>query len=191
MRILPRRVSESAARAELGRQPPGARARRRLRGARLAFGREHRLPARKDRSRRAGSGWKPLAAAGGDGGAAGRGVPGGPELAQAAPGKVCIAADSQVRERVLLVAVGDHLERSQMVLIELANAGAHTGVDISYEQKAAEDLLESNRLYRQTAAAREMRPRPRCWRTWNECCWRSRIIRPRYRPAKFATFCSK
>ncbi len=64
-----------------------------------------------------------------------------------APGPVADA--SQVRERVLLVAVSDHLERSQMVLIELANA---RGLDISYEQRAAEDLLESNRLYRQTAA---------------------------------------
>jgi hypothetical protein len=63
-------------------------------------------------------------------------------------------ADSGVRERVLLVAVGDHLERSQMVLVELANAGAPAAgrLDISYEQEAAEDLLESNRLYRQTAA---------------------------------------
>lgn len=64
-------------------------------------------------------------------------------------------ADAQVRERVLLVAVGDHLERSQMVLVELSNAGApeHGSLDISYEQRAAEDLLESNRLYRQTAAS--------------------------------------
>jgi len=63
-------------------------------------------------------------------------------------------ADSGVRERVLLVAVGDHLERSQMVLVELANAGAPVAgrLDISYEQQTAEDLLESNRLYRQTAA---------------------------------------
>ncbi len=62
--------------------------------------------------------------------------------------------DGGVRERVLLVAVGDHLERSQMVLVELANASAPAAgrLDISYEQKAAEDLLESNRLYRQTAA---------------------------------------
>jgi hypothetical protein len=60
----------------------------------------------------------------------------------------------RVRERVLLVAVGDHLERSQMVLVELANAGAPAkgNLDISYEQQTAEDLLESNRLYRQTAA---------------------------------------
>jgi len=59
-----------------------------------------------------------------------------------------------VRERVLLVAVGDHLERSQMVLVELANAGAPAAgrLDISNEQRTAEDLLESNRLYRQTAA---------------------------------------
>jgi hypothetical protein len=68
---------------------------------------------------------------------------------------VQVAADPQVRERVLLVAVGDHLERSQMVLIELANAGApkNGSVDISYEQRAAEDLIESNRLYRTTAAS--------------------------------------
>ena len=61
--------------------------------------------------------------------------------------------DKPGRERVLLVAVGDHLERSQMVLVELANADApkNGSLDISYEQHAAEDLLESNRLFRQTA----------------------------------------
>jgi hypothetical protein len=65
-----------------------------------------------------------------------------------------VAFDPNVRERVLLVAVGDHLERSQMVLVELANAGTPAAgrLDISYEQQTAEDLLESNRLYRQTAA---------------------------------------
>ena len=59
-----------------------------------------------------------------------------------------------VRERVLLVAVGDHLERSQMVLVELANAGepASGRLNISNEQMAAKDLLESNRLFRQTAS---------------------------------------
>jgi hypothetical protein len=63
------------------------------------------------------------------------------------------AVDPNVRERVLLVAVGDHLERSQMILVELANAAPAAGrLDISNEQKTAEDLLESNRLYRQTAA---------------------------------------
>ena len=57
-----------------------------------------------------------------------------------------------IRERVLLVAVGDHLERSRMVLVELANADP-AQLDISFEQRSAEDLLEANRLYRQTAAS--------------------------------------
>jgi hypothetical protein len=64
-------------------------------------------------------------------------------------------AKDNVRERVLLVAVGDHLERSQMMLVELSHADApeQGSLDISYQQRAAEDLIESNRLYRQTAAS--------------------------------------
>jgi hypothetical protein len=62
-----------------------------------------------------------------------------------------VSTDSSVRERVLLVAVGDHLERSQMVLVELANAQTHGELDISTERQYADDLLASNRLYRQTA----------------------------------------
>lgn len=73
------------------------------------------------------------------------GTPGGVEPAA--------ANASNVRERILLVAVGDHLERSQMVLIELSNARGRGPVDISAEQQRAEDLLDSNRLYRQTAAS--------------------------------------
>lgn len=60
----------------------------------------------------------------------------------------------RVRERVLLVAVGDHLGRSEMVLVELANTEPEKGqqlINISAEQKRAEDLVEANRLYRQTA----------------------------------------
>jgi hypothetical protein len=58
----------------------------------------------------------------------------------------------QTRDRILLVAVGDHLEKSQMVLMELVNAAPENGhVDIASEQQRAEDLLNSNRLYRMTA----------------------------------------
>lgn len=61
-------------------------------------------------------------------------------------------AKQEVRERVLLVAVGNHLERSQMMLVELANSEPGQGkLDITWEQSTAEDLLESNRIYRQTA----------------------------------------
>ncbi len=58
----------------------------------------------------------------------------------------------QVRERILLVAVGDHLERSERILIEIVNADGQEPVDISTERAWAEELVAANRLYRQTAA---------------------------------------
>ena len=58
-----------------------------------------------------------------------------------------------VRERILLVAIGDHLDRSRMVLIELSNAAAAgKAADISSEQLRAQNLVANSRLYRQTAA---------------------------------------
>lgn len=71
------------------------------------------------------------------------------ERAAAAPRS--IADQAMVRERVLLIAVGDHLERSQMVLVELAHAETRGDLDISAERQLADDLVASNRLYRQTA----------------------------------------
>jgi polyhydroxyalkanoate synthesis regulator phasin len=63
-------------------------------------------------------------------------------------------SNQQIRERILMVAVGDHLERSQMVLAELSNAPEGKGkLDISDERQMAADLLDDNRLYRQTAAS--------------------------------------
>ena len=59
--------------------------------------------------------------------------------------------DPQAGERILLVAVGDYLERSQMVLVELANANPKAPLDISSEQERAADLVSESRLYRQTA----------------------------------------
>ncbi len=60
-----------------------------------------------------------------------------------------------MREKVLLLAVGEHLGRSEMMLTELSNTEGKKGgaqlIDISAEQKRAEDLLTENRLYRQTA----------------------------------------
>jgi len=69
------------------------------------------------------------------------------------PGAVAVASqnDPQTGERVLLVAVGDYLERSQMVLIELSNASPRHPMDISSEQERAADLVSESRLYRQTA----------------------------------------
>jgi hypothetical protein len=73
-----------------------------------------------------------------------------PQQAAAAAGEAS-ADQATVRERVLLIAVGDHLERSQMVLVELAHAETRGELDISAERQLADDLVASNRLYRQTA----------------------------------------
>jgi len=61
------------------------------------------------------------------------------------------AKAGQVRERILLVAVGDHLERSQTVLLELVNAQPGQSLDVASERERAGDLVAENRLYRQTA----------------------------------------
>ena len=59
---------------------------------------------------------------------------------------------AQVRERILLVDLGDHLDRSQMVLVEILAADAEQSLDVSSERARAEQLVAANRLYRQTAA---------------------------------------
>jgi hypothetical protein len=69
------------------------------------------------------------------------------------------ANPTQIRQGVLLVAVSDHLDHAQMVLMELVNTNADQGkagtspsaIDISNEQQRAQELLASNRLYQQTA----------------------------------------
>jgi hypothetical protein len=58
---------------------------------------------------------------------------------------------SAVRERVLLVAVGEHLERAQLMLVEIANAPHDRPLDVSAQRAFADELVSSNRLYRQTA----------------------------------------
>ena len=63
-----------------------------------------------------------------------------------------IATAGQVRERILLVAVGDHLERSKTVLLEVVNARPGEPLDVASERERAGDLVAENRLYRQTAA---------------------------------------
>ena len=54
------------------------------------------------------------------------------------------------RDRVLQLAVGDHLQRSQLVLLELVNSSPESP-NSPREQERAEELVSTNRLYRQTA----------------------------------------
>jgi anti-sigma factor RsiW len=63
-----------------------------------------------------------------------------------------VAGSEQVRDGILLVSVGEHLERSHMVLTELANSSGNQ-VNITPERELAGSLVEANRLYRQTATA--------------------------------------
>ena len=56
-------------------------------------------------------------------------------------------------ERVRLAAVGDHLEQSERVLLDLLNAQVlgQRPVDVTSEQAWAADLIASNRLYREAS----------------------------------------
>ena len=62
-------------------------------------------------------------------------------------------ADAEAhRQQVLLTAVSDHIEQSEQVLVELANAEASSGaLDVSLERNTADDLVSAGRLYRETA----------------------------------------
>jgi len=59
-----------------------------------------------------------------------------------------------IRDRVVLAALGEHLDRTERALVELVNTDVDGRVDISAEQAWARDLLEANRLYRQAAQGR-------------------------------------
>jgi len=64
---------------------------------------------------------------------------------------VAKTAQPSGKDRVLMVAVGDHLDRTEMILVELANTRAEGKIDISAEREFAQTLVNENRLYRQTA----------------------------------------
>lgn len=59
------------------------------------------------------------------------------------------APNVDVRERILVSSVADHLDRSERVLTDILNSPALS--DISAEQAWATDLLDASRLYRQDA----------------------------------------
>jgi hypothetical protein len=61
-------------------------------------------------------------------------------------------ARDTLRERILLSALGDHFDRTEAVLVELASSTPAEPVDISGEQRRAHDLLAATRIYRRAAA---------------------------------------
>jgi hypothetical protein len=69
-------------------------------------------------------------------------------------GRSAAAAIAQhpARDRLLLIVVSDHLDSSERMLMEVANANPKRSFDVSGERKRAEELVASNRIYRQSAA---------------------------------------
>jgi hypothetical protein len=60
---------------------------------------------------------------------------------------------ASMRNRVLVAAVGDHLQRAELMLTEFNNTDGHRGIiDLTDQQAWAEDLVNENRLYRRSAA---------------------------------------
>jgi hypothetical protein len=76
---------------------------------------------------------------------AGRLAPRAPETSDTAR-----AAPGGVRERILLLDLSEHLDRSQRVLVELVSADG-SGASSPGERERAEQLVAANRLYRATA----------------------------------------
>ena len=72
------------------------------------------------------------------------------EVLPVAPDATSVA-DGDVAGRILVVAVVDHLDRSQMVLLEVLNREVENAADMATEQSLARELVSANRLYRQTA----------------------------------------
>jgi hypothetical protein len=73
-----------------------------------------------------------------------------PAPAPAASSTEAAADANELRQRVLIASVADHLDRSERVLTDIMNASEQS--DISAEQGWAADLLTTSRLYRQDAA---------------------------------------
>jgi len=66
-----------------------------------------------------------------------------------APTVASSGSTAEGRQRILLTSVADHLDRSERILSDIMNASASG--DISAEQRWADDLLSTSRLYRQDA----------------------------------------
>jgi anti-sigma factor RsiW len=70
----------------------------------------------------------------------------------APPDEVDLTRAGQIRERILLVALSEHLEQSQVLLLEVVNRGEGSASPLApLERERAGELLQASRLYRQTA----------------------------------------
>ena len=68
---------------------------------------------------------------------------------QAAASSRVVQAGAEATDRIRLAAIGDHLERSERLLLDVVNAEGQ--MDMTVQQTWAADLIESNRIYRYAA----------------------------------------
>jgi hypothetical protein len=66
--------------------------------------------------------------------------------------KTNVASTPQATQRVVLVVMTDHLDRTERLLVALEHAGSKDTIDNAELQSEARELLASNRLYRVTAS---------------------------------------
>ena len=66
--------------------------------------------------------------------------------------KADLAQNPQATQRVVLVVLGDHLDRTERLLVGLEHADSPDVVESAQLQSEARELLASNRLYRVTAS---------------------------------------
>jgi hypothetical protein len=64
---------------------------------------------------------------------------------------VAVAGDPQARQRVVVLVLGDHLDRSERLLVELNHADEMGAAAALPMQEEARELLAANRLVRQSA----------------------------------------
>ena len=66
-------------------------------------------------------------------------------------GRSEVALTAEQRERILLLAVSEHLERSERMLRELVNTRPAATLDLGQKPRMADQLAADNRIYRATA----------------------------------------
>jgi len=59
--------------------------------------------------------------------------------------------NGQLPQKVLAVALGDYLDRSEMLLVEVAHADRPEDLNLNTQRRYVSELVATNRLYRQTA----------------------------------------
>lgn len=75
----------------------------------------------------------------------------GREWQRRQPQSVAVKADPKAPERVVVLVLGDHLDRSERLLVELNHADGRDAAESLPMQSEARELLAANRLVRQSA----------------------------------------